>query len=63
MENDTNITKEIITISKELDIKMEIETINHPVDKGIDITFRTRLLPNKWIKSDGKGGIIVIGKP
>jgi len=57
------ITKEILILSKELDIKMEIETESIPVKEGISIKFKTRLLPNKWIKSDGKGGISVIENP
>lgn len=49
--------KEIITISKELDIKMELETEYVPVEKGIGIRFTTRLLPNEWIKYNDKGEI------
>ena len=46
MEDDTT-TKEILTISEELGIKMEIETITIPVEKGISIeSIRVAIEPN-----------------
>lgn len=64
MNNDNNnITKEIITISKDLDIKMEIITEFIPVEKGLSLKCGMRLLPNKYIKYNDKGEIVPVEKP